>query len=81
MPPTKNKSAGFVQGKWLQQALESLGETQSSAALKMGRHPSFFSKHINDKMYFGAEKLSELARTFPDLNIRYVLTGEGEPLL
>jgi hypothetical protein len=74
-----NNNEGKVDGAWLLTGIKALGESQSSAALAMGKRRDYFQKHIKNETYFNAESLAEIARTFPRLNIRYVLTGEGSP--
>ena len=76
-----NENTGEINGEWLLLALIALGESQASAAAKMGKGRGHFTKHLNGSSFLKADSLALLARTFPTLNIRYVLTGEGSPLL
>lgn len=71
-----------VKGEWLRIALKAMGVRVIEAALTIGLSEARrLHQHMSDKSHLGCEHLAALARVYPQLNIRYVLTGEGSPLL
>ncbi|MBD2755926.1 helix-turn-helix domain-containing protein [Spirosoma validum] len=70
-----------IQGKWLREALAKQGVTVYRLAKELGYSREKFYRHINNKTYLSSESLAEIARKFPTMNMRFVLTGEGTPTL
>ncbi|UFH53147.1 helix-turn-helix transcriptional regulator [Spirosoma sp. KNUC1025] len=68
-----------VEGKWLKEALAQQGISVYRLAKELGYSREKFYRHINNRTYLSSESLGELARKFPSMNMRYVLTGEGSP--
>lgn len=72
----------IVNGKWLKEAIEAQGTTINAYATGKGQDPEKYYRHVRSpKSKLNAESLAELAIDFPTLNLRYVLTGEGNPLI
>lgn len=71
----------LIQGKWLKQALDESGVSIYSIAKTLGIKPDKYYRHINDKNYLSGESLAMVAKLVPSINLHYVLTGEGTPLL
>ncbi|GAB4018431.1 helix-turn-helix domain-containing protein [Spirosoma koreense] len=70
-----------VEGKWLKEALAKQEVTVYRLAKELGYSREKFYRHVNNKTYLSSESLAEIARKFPSMNMRYVLTGEGSPTL
>ncbi|GAB3994702.1 hypothetical protein GCM10028807_32910 [Spirosoma daeguense] len=78
---TKGK-AGEPPGIWLKNAIQAQGKTLKEVSEMMGYvTPSKYDKHSQNKKKIGFDSLAELAHAFPTMNMRYVLTGEGSPIL
>lgn len=75
-----NVNEGRVDGSWLLIAIEAQGETQASAARQIGKRRDFFNEHIKGGIKLKSESLAMLARAFPTMNMRFVLTGQGDPI-
>ncbi|QJW92019.1 hypothetical protein HNV11_22855 [Spirosoma taeanense] len=74
-----NKS---VQGKWLEDAFKALGVTAYKVCKQLEQdRPDKYYQHFKGRSFLNSESLAELARLYPKLNIRYILTGEDSPLL
>lgn len=76
----RNVNSGLIHGEWLLIALKAQGESQASAATRLGKAKTYFTRHIKNRSYLNSESLSELATAFPSMNMRFVLTGQGEPV-
>lgn len=78
----RSQHKGIVKGEWLKQAIEAQGTTINAYAISKGLDPEKFYRHVRSpKSKINAESLAELALDFPTLNIRFVLTGQGSPVL
>ncbi len=54
---------------------------QKTIAEKLGVTPQMISYIIKEKSKISIEYIPELIKIFPDLNLVWLLTGEGEPLV
>lgn len=71
-----------VRGIWLRNALDAAGVTPYQAAKRMGVKPDKLYRHINDDTKFlCSASLNQLWQAVPTLNLNYIITGQGEPLL
>lgn len=70
-----------IQGKWLKEALAAQDMSVYRLAKELGYSREKFYRHIGNKTYLSSESLAEIAGKFPSMNIRYVLTGEGKPVV
>ncbi|GAB3792597.1 hypothetical protein GCM10028819_03080 [Spirosoma humi] len=70
-----------IQGKWLKEALAAQEVSVYRLAKEMGYSREKFYRHIGNKTYLSSESLAEIATKFPTMNMRYVLTGEGTPVM
>lgn len=70
-----------IQGKWLKEALAKQGVSVYRLAKELGISREKFYRHIGNKTYLSSESLAAIARLYPSMNIRYVLTGEGVPII
>ena len=70
-----------IQGKWLKEALAAQDISVYRLAKEMGYSREKFYRHIGNKTYLSSESLAEIATKFPTMNMRYVLTGEGTPMM
>ncbi|RZM01599.1 MAG: hypothetical protein EOO88_57775 [Pedobacter sp.] len=70
-----------IQGKWLKEALATQDISVYRLAKEMGYSREKFYRHIGNKTYLSSESLAEIATKFPSMNMRYVLTGEGTPMM
>ncbi|WP_420147859.1 helix-turn-helix domain-containing protein [Spirosoma sp.] len=70
-----------IQGKWLKEALAKQDVTVYRLAKELGYSREKFYRHIHNKTYLSSESLAEIARKFPSMNMRFVLTGEGGAVL
>ncbi len=73
--------AGQPPGIWLKKAIKAQGESFTSTAQKLGKSKDKLDEHSQNKGKLGFDSLVELAKLYPTLNMRYILTGEGSPLL
>ena len=77
-----NNRKGVINGVWLKKAVKAQGKTYRQTAEAMGlARADKFTSHTTNKSYLNAESLAQLALLFPTMNMRFVLTGEGSPLL
>jgi len=77
----RKEKKGDIQGRWLKEALAKQEITVYRLAKELGYSREKFYRHIGNKTYLSSESLGEIARKFPSMNMRYVLTGEGSPSL
>ncbi len=47
-------------------------------AIKIDVSNSYFSKMVRNKASIGSDILEKIVRIFPDLNVEWLLTGDGE---
>ena len=62
----------------LQQFLKAYGLTSSELAQKLGVQKSSISHLLSGRNKPSFDFLSKFARTFPEINLRWLLTGEGD---
>ncbi len=71
-----------IEGKWLREAVEAQGDSLKDCAEKLElSYPTTIYNHANGVSFMGAKLLSGLAKAYPTMNIHYVLTGVGSPVL
>jgi plasmid maintenance system antidote protein VapI len=70
-----------IKGEWLERAFRAQGVSIYRTAKTLAIRPDKYYNHISGKAHLSAESLAELALLYPTMNIKYILTGEGSPLL
>ncbi len=73
----KNADVGSI-GSRLKKVLEFKGMSYTEFALKSEIHYNSVTRMLNSDMAMNSKTLSKIFSIFPDLNTRYLITGEGE---
>lgn len=73
----KNADVGSI-GSRLKKVLEFKGMSYTEFAIKSEIHYNSVTRMMNSDMAMNSKTLSKVLSIFPDLNTRYLITGEGE---
>lgn len=60
---------------------EALGISLRQMSQEIGRDETMLNQAKKSKYGLGSEHIMAIARKYPDANIMFLVTGEGEPLL
>lgn len=68
-------------GQRLKQFIKYKGLKQSEFSERMGFSTTILSRYVNDKHIPGPETLIDISLKFEEINLHWLLTGQGEMLL
>lgn len=67
-----------IKGEWLKEEMERVGTNARKASIAIQCDAKKIYNHLNEETSLQAGVLASLAIEYPDIDMRYVLTGERQ---